>query len=51
MTQTIDKKESQSEKFRRLAREVEADEDERAFKDKLGKIARPKPSEKDDKDK
>lgn len=34
---------TQSEKFKRLAREVEADEDETAFDDKLRRIARQKP--------
>ncbi len=33
------KTENQSQKFKRLAREVEADEDERAFEEKLKGIA------------
>jgi len=36
-------KESQSEKFKRLAREVGADEDEHAFDEKLKRLAKAKP--------
>ena len=34
---------SQSEKFKELAREIEADEDETAFDDKLKRLAKAKP--------
>ena len=36
-------KEPQSEKFKRLAREVEADEDASAFDERLRRVARQKP--------
>ncbi len=36
-------KKSQSQKFKDLAREIEADEDEEAFAEKLRKIAEQKP--------
>ena len=42
-------KESQSEKFKQLAHEVEADEDEATFKRKLKRLAKAKPSAKADK--
>lgn len=35
--------ESQAEKFKRLAREAGADEDEERFKDKLKRLAKAKP--------
>ena len=35
---------SQAQKFKDLARETGADEDERAFKDKLRRIAKQKPA-------
>ena len=38
-------KETQAEKFKRLAREVGADEDEAAFKRKLARLAKAKPPE------
>ncbi|MCW5725120.1 MAG: hypothetical protein KIS81_09185 [Maricaulaceae bacterium] len=34
---------SQTEKFKALARELECDEDEKVFDDKLRRIAQPKP--------
>ncbi len=37
--------ESQAEKFKNLAREVEADENESAFDDRLRKIAKRKPKQ------
>ncbi len=37
---------NQIDRFRQAARELEADEDEATFNEKLGKIARQKPSEK-----
>jgi len=36
----------QADKFRDLARELEADEDEAAFEETLRKIAKPAPTEK-----
>jgi len=38
---------SQFEKFKETARQIGADESEAAFKDKLRRIAKPKPSPKD----
>lgn len=43
--------ETQAEKFERLAHEVEADEDEGAFEDKLKRLAQQKPKDKDAGDK
>jgi hypothetical protein len=40
--------ESQSEKFKRLARELECDESEEAFDEALGRIAMAPPPRKDD---
>jgi hypothetical protein len=40
-------KESQSEKFKRLAREIEADEDEAAFEERLKRLAKAKPEKSD----
>ena len=43
---TDDLKSSQSDKFRDLARELECDEDEAAFEDKVRRVATaPKPDE------
>jgi hypothetical protein len=39
---------SQSQKFKDLAREIGADEDEKAFEDKLRRIARQKPDKASD---
>lgn len=36
---------SQAEKFKRIAREVEADEDESAFDERLRRIAKQKPKQ------
>ncbi len=36
-------RETQADKFKRLAREVEADEDEAAFDEKLKRLAKAKP--------
>ena len=47
MSQTKSKKDSQAEKFMRLAREIGADEDEAAFRDRLRRIAKAKPKEKE----
>jgi hypothetical protein len=41
----MSQKKSQVEKFREAARELEADDSEKRFNEKLGKIARQKPSE------
>jgi hypothetical protein len=38
---------TQSEKFKKLAREIGADEDEAAFKAKLKKLAKAKPEKKE----
>lgn len=38
-------KQSQVEKFKQAARELETDDDEKRFDERLGKIARQKPSE------
>jgi hypothetical protein len=38
-------KKTQIEKFKQAAREIETDDDETRFNEKLGKIARQKPSE------
>lgn len=37
-------KKSQIEKFKQAARELETDDDEKRFNEKLGKISRQKPS-------
>ena len=39
---------SQADKFKDLAREVEADEDERRWDERLKKVAKGKPEKKDD---
>ena len=39
------KKESQLEKFKQAARDLETDDDEKRFDERLGKIARQKPAE------
>ena len=45
-----DNDKSQPDKFRELARELECDEDEAAFEEKVRKVASaPKPEEKNDK--
>lgn len=41
-----DKKETQSEKFKRKARELECDDDEQRFEDRLKKIVKQRPVEK-----
>jgi hypothetical protein len=46
-----DKSKSQSQKFIDKARELGCDEDEKAFDDKLRKIARQKPVDEAEKDK
>jgi hypothetical protein len=38
-------KKAQIEKFKEAARELETDDDEKRFNEKLGKIARQKPSD------
>jgi hypothetical protein len=38
------RKESQSEKFKSAARELETDDNEKRFNEKLGKIAKQKPA-------
>lgn len=43
--------ESQSEKFKRLARELECDEDEKRFDDALRRVGSAPPPEKGDKSK
>lgn len=43
-------KETQAEKFKRLARELHADEDEAAFKRKLARLAKAKKPEKEQPD-
>jgi hypothetical protein len=39
------KRESQIDKFKQAARDLETDNDERRFDEKLGKIARQKPAD------
>jgi hypothetical protein len=39
-------KKTQIQKFREAARELETDDDEKSFNEKLGKIARQKPADK-----
>ncbi len=39
-------KETQSEKFKRVARELECDDDEQRFKERLKKIVKQKPVDK-----
>jgi hypothetical protein len=41
---------SQIDKFKQAAREIEADDDEKRFDERLGKIARQKPAGKSKKD-
>jgi len=41
----MDNKQSQSDKFKETAREVEADEDEARWEERLRKIAKSKPPE------
>lgn len=38
-----DKTQTQLDKFKDAARELECDDDEQRFKDKLGKLVKPKP--------
>ena len=45
-TKTPDKKRSQRQKFIDKARELETDEDEQSFADKLKRIAKQQPTEK-----
>lgn len=40
----MDKKPSQLDKFKELARELEADEDEKRWDERLGKVAKAKPA-------
>lgn len=40
----IDAKKAQLDKFKQAARELECDDDERRFKDRLKKIAKAKPA-------
>ena len=40
----MSKRESQVEKFKKVARELETDDNEKHFNEKLGKIAKQKPS-------
>jgi hypothetical protein len=40
------KKQSQIQKFKEAARDLDADDDEKGFNEKLGKIARQKPEPK-----
>lgn len=42
----MDDKKSQSDKFKQLAKELECDEDEKAFDDKLRQISQKKPKNK-----
>lgn len=44
----MEKEKSQSEKFREAARQLETDDDETRFNEKLKKLARQKPDEKDE---
>ena len=44
------REDSQAEKFKKLAREIEADEDEKAFRAKLKKLAKRKPKKEDERD-
>jgi hypothetical protein len=41
-----EKTETQSEKFKRVAKELECDDDEQRFEERLKKIVKQKPSEK-----
>lgn len=43
MTKKLDKAESQIDKFKDAARDLECDEDEKSFQDKLRRIAKPQP--------
>lgn len=43
---TPDAKQSQAEKFREAARQLETDDDEKRFEEKLGKLVKPKPDDK-----
>jgi|TARA_R110002049_G_scaffold75674_2_gene194564 hypothetical protein len=45
--QTKDRSETQSEKFKRVAKELECDDDEQRFKERLKIIVKQKPVEKD----
>jgi len=39
----MENEKSQAEKFREAARQLETDDDESAFNEKLGKLVKPKP--------
>ena len=43
MTDTANAGKSQLDKFKEAARELECDDDEQRFKERLGKLAKPKP--------
>ncbi len=42
----MEQKQKQSDKFKRMARELECDDDEGRFKDRLKKIVKQKPDDK-----
>lgn len=42
----MEKKETQSEKFKRVAKELECDDDEKRFEERLKKIVKQKPADK-----
>ncbi|WP_373491579.1 hypothetical protein [Parasphingorhabdus sp.] len=46
MKMISNEKETQSEKFKRVARELECDDDEQRFKERLKKIVKQKPVDK-----
>lgn len=46
MAQAERKEESQSDKFKRVARELECDDDPERFKERLKKIVKQKPADK-----
>jgi hypothetical protein len=47
---TTDSKKSQFDKFREAARQLETDDDEKRFDERLGKIAKPQPPKSDKSD-
>lgn len=43
----MDKEKTQLDRFKEAAREIGADDDEAKFNEKLGKLVKPKPDQKD----